>query len=120
MPRPFIPSAPQLFATSSNFLTNLALERTSSRLSKTIGLPSRSCMRAIKVMQFAKKRFTKNLFSERPSQQKPYLTTVADEAAQARYVAQQILKAREAGVPLKEQAVLVRAITSQRPTRTRA
>ena len=61
------------------------------------------------VMQFAKKRFTKNLFSERRSEQKPYLTTVADEAAQARYVAQQILKAREAGVPLKEQAVLFRA-----------
>ena len=41
--------------------------------------------------------------------QKPYLTTVADEAAQARYVAKQILKAREAGVPFKQQAVLVRA-----------
>jgi DNA helicase-2/ATP-dependent DNA helicase PcrA len=62
-----------------------------------------------KVMEFAKKRFTKNLFSERRSQQKPYLTTVTDEAAQARYVAQRILKAREAGVPLKQQAVLFRA-----------
>ena len=61
------------------------------------------------VMQFSKKRFTKNLFSERRSQQKPCLTTVADEAAQARYVAEQILKAREAGVPLKEQAVLSRS-----------
>jgi DNA helicase-2/ATP-dependent DNA helicase PcrA len=62
-----------------------------------------------KVMEFAQERYTKNLFSERQSQQKPYLTTVADEAAQARYVAKQILKAREAGVPFKEQAVLVRA-----------
>ena len=61
------------------------------------------------VMEFAKERFTKNLFSERKSKQKPYLTTVADEAAQARYVAQRILKAREAGVPLKEQVVLFRA-----------
>ena len=61
------------------------------------------------VMGFAKERFTKNLFSERRSQQKPYLTTVADEAAQARYVARRILKAREAGVPLKQQAVLFRA-----------
>jgi DNA helicase II / ATP-dependent DNA helicase PcrA len=34
---------------------------------------------------------------------------VADEAAQARYVARRILKAREAGVPLKQQAVLFRA-----------
>ena len=62
-----------------------------------------------KVMEFSKKRFTKNLFSERRSQLKPYLTAVADEAAQARYVARQILKAREAGVPLKDQAVLFRA-----------
>jgi DNA helicase II / ATP-dependent DNA helicase PcrA len=62
-----------------------------------------------KVMEFAKKRFTKNLFSERRSQQKPYLTTVADEAAQARYVAQRLLKARESGISLKHQAVLFRA-----------
>jgi DNA helicase-2/ATP-dependent DNA helicase PcrA len=62
-----------------------------------------------KVMESAKERYTKNLFSERRSQRKPYLTTVADEAAQARYVAQQILKAREAGVPLSGQVVLVRA-----------
>jgi DNA helicase-2/ATP-dependent DNA helicase PcrA len=61
------------------------------------------------VMEFARERFTKNLFSERKSKRKPYLTTVADEAAQARYVAQQILKAREGGVPLKEQVVLFRA-----------
>jgi DNA helicase-2/ATP-dependent DNA helicase PcrA len=61
------------------------------------------------VIGFAKERFTKNLFSERRSQQEPYLTTVADEAAQARYVARRILKAREAGVPLKEQVVLFRA-----------
>jgi ATP-dependent DNA helicase UvrD/PcrA len=61
------------------------------------------------VMQFGKRRFAKNLFSDRESKQKPYLTTVADEAAQARYVAQRILEAREAGVPLKEQIVLFRA-----------
>ncbi len=61
------------------------------------------------VMQFGKRRYRKKLFSKRRSQQKPFLTTVADEAAQARYVAQQILKAREAGVPLKEQVVLFRS-----------
>jgi DNA helicase II / ATP-dependent DNA helicase PcrA len=61
------------------------------------------------VIGFAKERYTKNLFSERRSQQKPYLTTVADETAQARYVARRLLKAREAGVPLKQQAVLFRA-----------
>src|ERR1035437_287780 len=62
-----------------------------------------------KVIGFAKERYTKNLFSKRQSKQKPYLTTVADEKTQARYVAQQILDAREASVPLKSQAVLFRA-----------
>jgi DNA helicase-2/ATP-dependent DNA helicase PcrA len=61
------------------------------------------------VIGFAKERFTKNLRSERPSKQKPFLTTVLDEAAQARYVAERILAAREAGVPLKAQAVLFRS-----------
>src|SRR5258707_565611 len=61
------------------------------------------------VIEFAAERFTKNLRSERKSKQRPYLTTVTDETAQARYLAQQILDAREAGVPLKGQAVLFRA-----------
>jgi DNA helicase-2/ATP-dependent DNA helicase PcrA len=61
------------------------------------------------VIDFATERFTKNLRSERKSKQKPFLTTVADEIAQAQYVAQQILDAREAGVALKSQAVLFRA-----------
>jgi DNA helicase-2/ATP-dependent DNA helicase PcrA len=61
------------------------------------------------VIGFAKERFTKNLRSERRSKQKPFLTTVVDETAQARYVVQQILQAREAGVPLKSQATLFRA-----------
>jgi len=46
---------------------------------------------ANKVIGFAKERYTKNLFSMRRSQQKPYLTSVANEKAQARYVAQQII-----------------------------
>jgi ATP-dependent DNA helicase UvrD/PcrA len=62
-----------------------------------------------RVIRFAKERYTKNLRSDRRSKQKPFLTTLADEAAQARFVAQQILESREAGVPLKSQAVLFRA-----------
>src|SRR5438132_10725875 len=62
-----------------------------------------------KVIGFAKERFTKNLRSERRSKQKPFLTSIVDESMQARYVTQQILKAREAGVLLKSQAVLFRA-----------
>src|SRR5215510_2472466 len=62
-----------------------------------------------RVIRFAKERYTKNLRSDRRSKQKPFLTTVTDEAAQARFVAQQILDSREAGTPLKNQAVLFRA-----------
>ncbi len=61
------------------------------------------------VIELARERFTKNLFGERRSQQKPRLITVQDEQAQASYVAERILAAREAGVPLKQQAVLFRA-----------
>jgi DNA helicase-2/ATP-dependent DNA helicase PcrA len=61
------------------------------------------------VMDFAKERFTKELRSDRKSRQRPFITTVADEAIQARYVAEQILATREEGVPLKAQAVLFRA-----------
>jgi ATP-dependent DNA helicase UvrD/PcrA len=62
-----------------------------------------------RVIRFAKERYTKNLRSDRRSKQKPFLTTVSDEASQARFVAQQILDSREAGTPLKNQAVLFRA-----------
>jgi DNA helicase II / ATP-dependent DNA helicase PcrA len=61
------------------------------------------------VIRFAKERYTKKLRSDRRSKQKPFLTTVSDEAGQARFVAQQILDSREAGVPLRNQAVLFRA-----------
>jgi DNA helicase II / ATP-dependent DNA helicase PcrA len=62
-----------------------------------------------KVIGLAKERYSKNLFSERTSKQKPFLTTVMDEDTQARYLAQQIIEAHETGVPLKQQAVLFRA-----------
>jgi DNA helicase II / ATP-dependent DNA helicase PcrA len=60
------------------------------------------------VIGLAKERFTKNLFSERPSRQKPVLVAVRDEISQVDYVASQILACREAGVPLRQQAVLFR------------
>ncbi len=61
-----------------------------------------------KVIAFAKDRYTKNLFSKRQSKLKPHLTTVADERAQAQYVAQKVVDSREAGVTLRKQAVLFR------------
>jgi DNA helicase-2/ATP-dependent DNA helicase PcrA len=61
------------------------------------------------VIGLAAERFTKNLFSERTSRQKPVLVTVRDEAGQVDYVVQRILEGREAGVALRQQAVLFRA-----------
>lgn len=60
------------------------------------------------VISEASERFTKNLWSERKSSQKPKLVSVRDEAEQANYVCQAILAEREAGTVLKSQAVLFR------------
>ncbi|RUU34168.1 ATP-dependent helicase, partial [Mesorhizobium sp. M6A.T.Ca.TU.002.02.2.1] len=57
----------------------------------------------------ASERFTKNLWTERKSAEKPKLVSVRDEAEQASYVCQAILTEREAGTALKAQAVLFRA-----------
>ncbi len=61
------------------------------------------------VIAQAAERFTKNLWSDRESSARPRLVTVADEAAQARWVADQVLQRREEGLLLKRQAVLFRA-----------
>jgi DNA helicase-2/ATP-dependent DNA helicase PcrA len=60
------------------------------------------------VIGFAKERFTKNLWTERLSSQKPLLVTVRDDTDQARYVVEQVLANREQGMLLKQQAVLFR------------
>ena len=60
------------------------------------------------VISVAKERFTKNLWTERTSAQKPYLVALRDEADQARYVVEQVLAYREQGSLLKQQAVLFR------------
>ncbi len=61
------------------------------------------------VIAEASERFTKNLWSDRPSPRRPRLVTVRDEADQARFVADTVLAGREGGIPLKQQAVLFRA-----------
>ncbi len=63
------------------------------------------------VIGLAKERFTKNLFSQRPALARPQLVSVADEAAQARFVVDEVLARREEGLALRAQAVLFR--TSQ-------
>src|ERR1700757_544824 len=61
------------------------------------------------IMARASEGFAKTLTSSKPSAELPYLITVEDEAAQAVYVADQVLEQREAGIELRHQAVLFRA-----------
>jgi DNA helicase-2/ATP-dependent DNA helicase PcrA len=57
----------------------------------------------------ASERFTKDLWTERRSAEKPRLVTVRDEADQANFVCETVLAEREGGTALKGQAVLFRA-----------
>jgi DNA helicase II / ATP-dependent DNA helicase PcrA len=61
------------------------------------------------VIDLAAERFTKNLWTDRDSAERPYLVTVRDEADQARYVVGRVLENREEGTSLKQQAILFRA-----------
>ena len=67
------------------------------------------------VIDLAKERFTKNLWSDRASSAKPRLVTVRDEADQARYIVEQVLEARESSTLLKQQAVLFRTSSHSGP-----
>jgi DNA helicase-2/ATP-dependent DNA helicase PcrA len=60
------------------------------------------------VIGLAAERFSKNLWSARPSAERPALVNVADDGTQAGYVVEKILENREAGIALKAQAVLFR------------
>jgi DNA helicase-2/ATP-dependent DNA helicase PcrA len=60
------------------------------------------------VINLAAERYTKNLWTERQSAERPELVSVRDEADQARYVVERILENREGGTILKHQAVLFR------------
>jgi len=61
------------------------------------------------VIALAAERYDKRLFSLRRGGERPQLATVADELAQVDFVVRRILERREAGVPLRQQAVLFRA-----------
>ena len=61
------------------------------------------------VIGLAAERYTKDLWTERLSAEKPKLVSVRDEADQVRCVAELVLEYREAGMELKSQAVLFRS-----------
>src|SRR6059058_926938 len=61
------------------------------------------------VIAAARERHAKNLFTDKASSERAQLVLVPDEAQQARWVAEQVLRQREGGTQLKSQAVLFRA-----------
>ncbi|UCH96523.1 MAG: ATP-dependent helicase [Candidatus Aminicenantes bacterium] len=61
------------------------------------------------VIQQAKEKYSKELFSKIEGVQKPVYIDAVDEGEQAAFVTQQVLELREEGVPLHKIAVLFRA-----------
>jgi DNA helicase-2/ATP-dependent DNA helicase PcrA len=60
------------------------------------------------VIAQAPERYAKDLVTDRGAGERPRLVTVTDETAQAQFVATEVLRHRENGIDLKEQAVLFR------------
>ncbi|MBB5538011.1 ATP-dependent helicase [Rhizobium giardinii] len=67
------------------------------------------------VIDLARERFTKNLWTNRPSGERPRLLTVKDDNDQASYIVEQVLANRETGMMLKQQAVLFRSSSHSGP-----
>jgi len=57
----------------------------------------------------AEERFTKNLWTSQQAGERPWLVTAKDEQQQTQFVVDRILDLHEAGTPLREIAVLIRA-----------
>jgi DNA helicase-2/ATP-dependent DNA helicase PcrA len=55
------------------------------------------------------RQYRKQLHSGQPSAQKPWYVTVEDDLDQCLYVVEQVLEKREQGIPLKQQAILMRS-----------
>lgn len=61
------------------------------------------------ILQRAKEKFSKTLFTRIEGDQKPVFVRTLDDHSQAQFVCERILELREEGVPLAEMAVLARA-----------
>ena len=62
-----------------------------------------------RIISHATEGYAKTLFCERRDGAKPALALIADEAAQVEFVIERVLANREAGMELRDQAVLMRA-----------
>lgn len=67
------------------------------------------------VIGLARERYTKNLWTDRQSLERPKLVTVRDETEQANFIVDQVLANRETGMTLKSQAVLFRTSSHSGP-----
>ncbi|MBC7602141.1 MAG: ATP-dependent helicase, partial [Ramlibacter sp.] len=92
---------PHQFAQPARIVT---LERTSRSTQPILGASHA-------VIEQARERHAKNLWTEKPSTHRAQLVLVPDEAMQAKWVADQALRQAEAGSTLKSQAVLFRTST---------
>ncbi len=61
------------------------------------------------ILEKAREKYSKTLFTELPGAHKPVLLRTTDEYTQAEYICDKVLALREEGVPLQEIAVLSRA-----------
>ncbi len=61
------------------------------------------------ILEGAREKYAKSLFTEIPGASRPLLVRTADDEGQARFVAERVLELREEGVPLRDIAVLCRA-----------
>lgn len=64
---------------------------------------------ANKVLEKAREKFSKRLFSHLEGTQKPFFVRTTDDHSQAQFICDKILELREDGVPLSDMAVLSRA-----------
>ena len=62
----------------------------------------------MRVIDLARERFTKNLWTDRTAAERPQLVSVRDETGQATTSSTRVLENREGGTMLKQQAVLFR------------
>jgi DNA helicase II / ATP-dependent DNA helicase PcrA len=61
------------------------------------------------IIENAAEKYSKNLFTDRTSNEKPWIVVAESEEFQSKFIAQKILELREEGIELKEIAVLFRS-----------
>ena len=110
-----IRSAPPPCATSSTFPSQFSPPANIITLDRNYRSTQTILAAANGVIDLARERFTKNLWTDRTSGTKPQLVTVRDEADQARCIVERVLENRESGALLKQQAVLFRTSSHSGP-----